>query len=285
MKCAAVTMVYDDPEYLPIWCKYYGSEFGPENCFIIDHGSDDGSTRNLPFFNVLRIPRSPKDNEKRTRFLSKFCSNLLEWYSAVIHTDVDEIAVADPLTFKNLPEYMLSTTHKIVNAIGFDIYHMIAEEPNLDLRLPILKQRKWLRFSSSMCKPVLIKRPVLWSPGFHSADAPIVFDRLYLFHLRYFDLKIGLARLQRTRSMDWANPSAGSHQRVGDDTFTSWIEQASRKQRISAGTLLPSDAAIERHLQRVLQSEVDFQKNTYNLDLHIFGDEMIQIPIEFEAKF
>ena len=65
---AAVTMVYNEPEYLPIWCRHYAKAVGPENCFIIDHGSDDGSTSSLPNFNVIRkSPRSPKDNEKRTR--------------------------------------------------------------------------------------------------------------------------------------------------------------------------------------------------------------------------
>src|ERR1700748_3250790 len=96
MKCAVVTMVYNEPEFLPLWSKYYGALFGPENCFVIDHGSDDNSLAELRGFNVVSIPRSPKDNEKRTRFVSKFCNNLLEWYDAFIYVDVDEIVIADP---------------------------------------------------------------------------------------------------------------------------------------------------------------------------------------------
>ena len=40
---AAVTMVYNEPEFIPLWIKYYGEQVGKENCYIVDNGSDDGS--------------------------------------------------------------------------------------------------------------------------------------------------------------------------------------------------------------------------------------------------
>ena len=66
MKVAAVTMVFNEKGKLPIWTRYYGAQLSPGQCYIIDHGSTDGSTDNLGGFNQIRLPRSPQDNEKRT---------------------------------------------------------------------------------------------------------------------------------------------------------------------------------------------------------------------------
>lgn len=285
MTFAAVTMVYNEATYLPIWCRHYGAAFGPENCYIIDHGSDDGSTRGLDGFNVVRIPRSPLDEGKRARFVSGFASNLLTWHDAVIHTDADEIAFADPDIYPDLPSLMRQAPHEVVNAIGFDVFHILPEEAPIDLTAAILRQRRWVRFSSSMCKAAVIKRPVIWPPGFHSADAPFAIDSLYLFHLRYFDLDLGIARLGKTRSMAWANLDASSHQRVADDIFRDWIEQAGRLPRLAGARLGPADEPLAGYLRLVTASEVDYRANTYNIDLHIFGNEMIEIPARFSGVF
>ena len=75
-----------------------------------------------------------------------------------------------------------------------------------------------------MCKPILSFQPVSWAPGFHSAKVRPAFSDLYLFHLRYFDLNVGLARLRRTRTMAWAQADAGAHQRVADEEFNEMMQ-------------------------------------------------------------
>jgi hypothetical protein len=278
-------MTYNEPEYLPIWCKYYGEQFGKANCYIIDHGSDDGSTDNLNGFSVLRLPRSPKDNDRRTRFVSRLCSNLLEWYDGVLHTDVDEIAVVDRERHGTLAQYMATRPAEIVNALGFDVVHVPTEEADIDLQRPVLEQRNWMRFSSSMCKPVFAYRPINWSPGFHSADAPITFGDVFLLHLRYFDLGCGLRRLDRTRSMAWASEKAGLHQRMPDQEFEAMARRMGRlPQRELAGTS-QHDEPLAGYIRRVLASERDFRSANYNLDLHIFGDELFRIPTQFRCAF
>jgi hypothetical protein len=93
-KVAAVTMVYNEDVYLPIWMKHYSRQVGVENCYVVDHGSTDGSTENLGRCNVLRIPRSPYDPFKQSAFNSEFCSSLLHWYDWVVYSDVDELVMA-----------------------------------------------------------------------------------------------------------------------------------------------------------------------------------------------
>lgn len=73
-------------------------------------------------------------------------------------------------------------------------------EAALDVAEKPLPQRHWMHFGGAMRKPVLIRPPVNWVPGFHNADTPAHFDDLYLFHLRWADRAIALRRLARTRA-------------------------------------------------------------------------------------
>src|ERR1700730_13677411 len=47
MKAAALTFVFNESVNLPLWIKYYGSNFGEKNLFVVDRESTDGSTNNL----------------------------------------------------------------------------------------------------------------------------------------------------------------------------------------------------------------------------------------------
>jgi hypothetical protein len=282
-RVALVTMVYNEPEYLPIWCSYYGSIFGADSCYIVDHGSDDGSTSKYPAFNVCRIPRSPKDNTKRTKFISDFCNALLTWYDYFIYVDVDEILVS--ANEKPLFDNIVSLSDGPYSACGFDIHHEISNENAFDPYKPITWQRRWARFSSSMCKVVASSRPIEWSPGFHSANGPLNFAELYLFHLRYFDISLGLKRLARTRSMQWAHENAGSHQRVGDDEFSNLMTRVARLPKIEDCDFRLSTGKVFDYVSLVKASEKDYRTSSYNIDLHIFGSELLQIPPSIVGLF
>ena len=135
---AAVTMVYNEPDFLPRWIKYYSSQVGKDRCYIIDHGSSDGSTEGLSV-NVLRIPRSPMHDEKRARFISDFASSLLEWHDAVIYSDVDEFLVADPTYYELLPDFCLRSPHLTTNAIGVNVLQTSDEVFPLESNSPVLE--------------------------------------------------------------------------------------------------------------------------------------------------
>src|SRR6185369_12509370 len=69
MKVAALTFVYNESVNLPIWIKYYGSNFGEKNLFVADRESDDGSTANLGEVNRVVLPRNAFDDVKRASFM------------------------------------------------------------------------------------------------------------------------------------------------------------------------------------------------------------------------
>lgn len=222
-KLAVVTMVYNEPDFLPIWLKYYGGQVGESACYIVDHGSTDGSTSTCGDANILKIPRSPMDDRRRAAFISEFCSSLLRWYDAVIYVDVDEILIPDPAKYGSLIEIAEKTSSPALCSIGLNIYHLPDEQPPIDWSLPILAQRRYAAFRFAMCKPLLIKSPTIWTPGFHSSSHPLMFDSLFLFHLHNFDLPYSLKRLTKTREMPWADLRGGSHQRVSDQELENHV--------------------------------------------------------------
>lgn len=285
---AAVTMVYNESTFLPAWLRHYAAQVGSENCFLLDHGSTDGSTApsHVQDASVVRIPRSPQDDSRRCGFVSDFCASLLNWYEAVIYTDVDELLVADPLVHGSLASLAATLDEDaVLTAVGFDVVHVPDQEPPLDWDRPITEQRDWLRFSSAMCKPVLIRRRVAWAPGFHNIDAPPVFSPLFLLHLRYVDLRSGLARLGRTRTQPWITPEAGSHQRMPDSRWEGMLLGMAGLPKRDAVTLLPDDPVLARWRDRVLDSTATRTNDTYRIDLHLSGDELWRIPDRLRGRF
>lgn len=70
----AVTMCRDESFFMPIWHRYYASQFGEKNFFIIDHNSLNATARailpdtvnitSLPF----DTPTADKDAKNRKSF-------------------------------------------------------------------------------------------------------------------------------------------------------------------------------------------------------------------------
>ena len=285
---AVVTMVYNEAVLLPVWLRHYAAAVGAANCFVLDHGSDDGSTAEaaLRGASALRIPRSPQDDGRRCGFVADICAGLLCWYEAVIYADVDELLVADPAAFPSLAA-LASTLDRdaVVTATGFDVIHLPEEEPALDWDRPVTAQRRWLRASSAMCKPVLIRRRVAWAPGFHCIDDVPRFGPLFLFHLRYADLPSGLLRLDRTRRQPWVTPEAGSHQRMPDRDWEGMLRGMAGLPKREDASLLPGDPMLMAWQDQVMRSAVGREHALYRIDLHLSGDSLWRIPDRLRRRF
>ncbi|GBR47912.1 hypothetical protein AA106556_1619 [Neokomagataea tanensis NBRC 106556] len=230
----------------------------------------------------MRIPRSPQDDEKRTEFINQFCASLLSWYESVIYVDVDELLIADPALHPSLTHFAHTNTRTVVTAIGLDLIHRPEHEPPLNACLPLLPQRRHVRFSSAMCKPTLIRAPITWAPGFHChAEAGPKFDApLYLFHTRYTDLTSGLQRLYRTRTQAWSSEHAGQHQRLQDQDWENMLRSMAGLP-VTPCSLALNDPQLHPYLNSVMNSTLSRQQERYRLDLHINGEALWQVPDRF----
>ena len=219
MNVAAVTMNFNEDFFLPGWIAHYSREVGLDNCFIVDHGSSDGIVRSANGAGRLLLKRSPMNDRKRTAFIGKLVEAMLYWYDAVIYSDTDEFLVADPERYKGIVDLCQSEDFDALTAIGMNVVHDVDCEAPFDTCTPALLQRRWLRPTYALCKPILVKRPTTWRPGFHISDHQLQFSHLYLFHLHHVDITQGLRKLMRTRTMAWEDVDPRNHQLISDEEF------------------------------------------------------------------
>lgn len=282
-KVAAVTMAYNESVLLPIWTRHYARQVGADYCYVVDHGSTDPVVL-PPGMNIVRLPRSAHDDIRRAAFIADLVAGLLRYYDWVLYTDVDELVIADPNYFADLPAFCATTGGRTISAIGLDIQHIPSLEPVLDPTKPIGAQRGWVRFTSAMCKPVLTRQVLQWAPGFHCCEHPLTFDRLYLFHLHWADLTLGLDRLDKTRDMPWAGDRAGGHQRLSDRTWHTLFQGMAELPRNAAATLEPGTAPVKNWLARTAKSAEERAGQAYTIDLALNAAELWPIPPHFRAR-
>jgi hypothetical protein len=224
VKTAVVTFVYNESVNLPIWTRYYSANFGAENLFVVDRGSDDGSTKNLGAVNVIPIPRGEFDEHQKTGLINSLCKALLFVYDTVIYNDCDELVVPDLSMYANLQDYMERREFEYVSCIGLNVLHILSREDPLDLSKPILPQRKYARFGSNQCKSSVTRVPLTWGPGFHSCDRAPNFDpNLFLFHNKAMDYNIAMQRQKVNRdsvfSQRTSQQGMGAHWRYDIERF------------------------------------------------------------------
>ena len=277
MRVAALTMAYNEPVWARVWAGFYSRQVGAAHCYLLDHGSDDGSTEGLGIA-VERLARSALDEDARAETISARAAALLGSYDAVIHSDVDELVMADPGRFADLRAFA-GSGEAVVAAVGLDLQHLPAVEAALDVGRPIGAQRCWTRFSAAMCKPCFVRRAVRWSPGFHGCDADANFGGLFLVHLRYADLSLGLQRLARTRGQAFADAGTNLHQRVPDGEFAQMVRnigELPREQvRFDAGA-----APMREWLERVRAARLAGSDW-----MSIAGDRLWELPVAWRDLF
>jgi hypothetical protein len=225
---AAVTMVHNEPVFLPIWLGYYSRYFSPDDIYVLDNDTTDGSTDGGGF---VRIPvaHDSVDHEWMARTLSGFQNELLERYDVVLVTDVDEIVAPLP-EWGDLGAYIDRMNEEFVNPLGYEILHLPDREPPLDLRRPILDQRGHWFANDAYDKPTLATGPMTWVPGLHkSADGRHNYDPdLRLIHLHRMDYELCRHRHRSRSGRAWAPRDAGeewaTYNRIHEgDEFEHWF--------------------------------------------------------------
>ena len=196
---AALTVVRDEAVMLPRWVGYYGGQLGMENLVVVDDGSTDGSTSDLPC-RVIEHEGFPEGRFEAARMtlVSSIASQLLQDHDAVIFTDADEFLLADPDRFEGLRDYVARRPVPVAAGLGLNVVHHLDHEPPLVADQPVLGQRRFAKFVGKMCKPSLKRIDVPWVKASHGIRAPYVPDRdLLMVHLKFADLDI----LRRTADL------------------------------------------------------------------------------------
>lgn len=228
---AVITMVHNEPVFLPIWLRYYSRCFAPEDIFVLDNGSTDGSTGQGGFVRI-DVEHPTVDHTWMVRTIEALQHELQERYDVVLVCDVDELVAPVP-EWGTLRAYLDRFDEASVNCLGYELLHMPGEAP-LDLERPILEQRGHWFANGAYDKPALATVPMNWQPGFHSrADGYFNPDPdLRLIHLHRVDYELCRARHRTRQRRPWADEDAvqgwAAHNLITDDAaFKRWFYEAS----------------------------------------------------------
>jgi hypothetical protein len=230
---AAITIVHNEPVFLPIWLSYYSRFFAPEDIYVLDNDTTDGSTDRDGFVRVP-APHDRADNAWMVETVEGLQHELIEGdYDVVLVTDVDEIVTPTP-EWGTLGEYLDEFDEWWVNAIGYEILHLVDREPPLDLNRPILDQRSYWYANGAFNKPAIATGPMSWVPGFHHrSDRRLNHDPyLRLIHLHRMDHEICRARHTSRKDRVWSDvdrrEGTGVHNwPVEEDEFEHWFYEDS----------------------------------------------------------
>lgn len=229
---AVQTIVYNEPVFLPIWLRYYSRFFAPEDIYVLDNETDDGSTDRDGF---VRIPVShgSVDHVWMADTLADHQRDLLDRYDVVVTTDVDEIVAPVP-ELGGLDDYLALLEEEWVNCKGYEILHLPDREPPLDLSAPILDQRGFWFANGGYDKPAISTQPARWSPGLHwREDGERDLDPdLRMVHLHRMDFELCRARHELRSRRAWneydLEQGWAIHNRVTTgDPFEHWFFQES----------------------------------------------------------
>lgn len=233
LRIACLTMVRDEPFFLPIWCRYYGDLFGAENLFVIDHNSTEPAKSYVPDtrINTIRIPHDQAlDVSHRFALVTNTVHMLKLYYDVVIYNDVDEIFLPDPAVYPDLTAYLAHRMGHIpkgcsgVAGMGVELLHDHTNEPAFDVTQPVLQQRSLFNYEPWYAKPHILLDPC--EVGAHGIDKPWMLDRdLLVCHLRFVDRE-ELIRRQRVRNAAYQKGLAANQSPQDPQPQSHWAKPA-----------------------------------------------------------
>ena len=205
---AFVTMVRDEPYFLPLWINHNSKIVPKEQLYILVDGFDQILPPEAQGCQILHLPRDPNPDSwdhRRWNILTKFSHSLLGRFSVVVTNDVDELLIADPRSPRSIQEILLSAVElRVLKAFAIEVIHRIDLEPApIDWKKPILRQRSHIRPNTIYSKCCVIAEPVIWNRGGHCSDHPVfnMPNDLFLVHLRFCDHDYLVERQSSRRSI------------------------------------------------------------------------------------
>lgn len=230
-KVAAFTIVQNEPDFLPVWLRYYSRELGADDLYVLDHDSTDGSTSAVRDAHVVPVHRTESFDHRWLRAtVEDFQRFLLRSYDAVVFAEVDELLVVDPDRAASLRDYIGEMDGMAARATGWNVVQHDGESP-WDPERPVLEQRRWWHRAPTYDKVLVTTVPLNYEIGFHEQRSIPNLEPdhgLLLLHLHRVDRMRCLARHRNAASRTWSRTDlelGGGFQNriVMEEEFECWF--------------------------------------------------------------
>ena len=206
-RCAAFTIVRDEPVFLALWHRHYSRVFETCDLYVLHHvATEDESAEGafaaaLGLFdaaNITRLVNPEFDPSWLGSVVSDALKTLLARHDAVLFAEADELLVAASGLRAFIDGFLADDADaRAVRCTGFELHHDFgAGEPPLDTTVPILAQRRRWHRNTLYDKALLTRMPLTWAHGFHTCEEvtspPLA--SLVLVHLHKYDFQAYIAR-------------------------------------------------------------------------------------------
>ena len=169
-----------DSFWHPLWDSHYRPHF--------DH------------VEIIPLGNSPAQSfAYMTELINRAIEKLIGKYDLIVCADTDEILVPDPEKYQDLGDYLDRCEGEVIRCVGYDVLERPGQDA-IDLRRKITDQRtEWYR-NRLYNKPVIMRKKIMYIPGQHFCNTPTEQDKdLYMFHMRYADVKSLIMRRENVR--------------------------------------------------------------------------------------
>ena len=165
---ALITMVHNEPVFLPIWLRYYSRFFAPEDIYVLDNDIDrrlDRARRLRAHPGRRTTPSTTPGWSARSRRLQH---ELLERYDVVLVTDVDEIVAPVPGVghARRLPRPLRRGVGQLPRLRAAARAATASRRCDLD-RARSSTSAGTGSSTTATTRPALATVPMTWKPGFH----------------------------------------------------------------------------------------------------------------------
>lgn len=283
------TMTYNDDVFLDIWVRHYSRYTDRTNLHVITHGPQPQAhvtAAGCTMVELDRDPRNPRLDQDRFAFINEYCAGMTKTHDRVIYNDVDEIIVLDPAHGDDLVGYIeaLPASVGVITPLGLEIIHRPDLESDYDHSRGMFAQRKYVRVNGWYTKPCITNVPVVWGPDGHGSSHPALHldDRLYVFHLKWFDERFHVRRHQDRLKFRFKDDE-GKEVIIGAGSW-GWSEQT---YRLVTNSFLRCTVDKGRqgfdftpHRSRINGSFVGNDRGMYKIDWFVDGDLRI-LPERF----
>ncbi|MDE2333571.1 MAG: hypothetical protein KGK10_03440 [Rhodospirillales bacterium] len=196
LRVGVVTDAVSSRFIFPVWHRYYAGQFGAENLFVITYAGCGAGFRGVPLGGLIELPVGYEDNT-RLAAITPLVASLLSCYDVVIRVDADEFLVVDPRVAPSLAAFVAAMDQPYLTARGFDVIQL-PDEPALP-ETPaggILQHRAAAYPNTALNKTAIVRTPLAWSAGFHSANVFPRFGALFMLHMKRLDIGWQMAWLR-----------------------------------------------------------------------------------------
>lgn len=222
---AVVTDAMSPDHFFPKWYAYYGGAFGAASLYVVTYAGHRPLFRGFNLGGLWELPHGYSD-PLRARVITALTRALLDTHDVVVRCDVDEFLIGDPTFYRDLPDFVARTHGPYVTARGIDVIEATDDAP-FDFAGPVLNvQRHRAVRRSALNKTAITRVPLAWKEGFHACDQPPVMGDLYLFHLKFADVKGRISwfgRMRQTVADGGVEAGYSSIDREGLLRHQSWL--------------------------------------------------------------